>query len=218
MLKNDDWRLQIDFVAENAADALRDRLDAEELEHDLSEAFKDRVIVSRNDACLFLYAGEREQAERAQALVEKLAREDEEEIEIDFRRWHPLSELWEPADKPMPDEADEERAERQVAIEREMKETEERGGHPLFEVRIDLPSREEAERFADQLRAKGLPVVHRWKFLLIGAIDEDHARELADRIRTEAPPGSQVVAQGTLQSTYAEIRKPFAFLGGLISP
>jgi hypothetical protein len=217
MLKNDDWRLQIDFVAENAVDALGDRLDAEELEHDLSEAFRDRVIVSRNGTCLFLYAGDREQAERARALIEKLAREDEEEIEIDFRRWHPLSETWEPADKPMPDEPDEERAERQIAIERELKETEERG-YPLFEVRIDLPTREEAERFADQLRAEGLPVVHRWKFLLVGAVDEDHARELADRIRSEAPDGSQVVAQGTFQSTYAEVRKPFAFLGGLLGP
>jgi len=45
---NDDWRLQIDFVEENFADALHDRLDAEELEHDLGRAFADRVIVSRN--------------------------------------------------------------------------------------------------------------------------------------------------------------------------
>lgn len=217
MLENDDWRLQVDFVAENAADGLQDELDAEELEHDLSEAFQDRVIVSRNETCLFLYAGDREQAERAQVLVEKLAREDEEEIRIDFRRWHPLSEIWEAADKPMPDEPDEERAERQVAIERELKETEERG-YPLFEVRVDLPSRGEAERFADQLRVEGLPVAHRWKYLLVGAIDEDHARELADRIRTEAPPGSHIVAQGTLQSTYAQVRKPFAFLGGLLGP
>jgi hypothetical protein len=217
MLQNDDWRLQVDFVAENAADALQDQLDAEELEHDLSEAFEDRVIVSRNETTIFLYAGDRDQAERARALVEKLAREDEEEITLDFRRWHPLSEIWEPADKPMPDEPDEERAERQVAIEREMKETAERG-YPLFEVRVDLPSREEAKRFAEQLRAGGLPVTRRWKYLLVGAIDEDHARELAERIRTEAPAGSQVIAQGTLQSTYTQVRKPFAFLGGLLGP
>jgi hypothetical protein len=217
MLKNDDWRLQVDFVAEGAADALQDLLDAEELEHDLSKAFQDRVIVSRNETTLFLYAGDQGQAEKAQALVERLAREDEEEIKIDFRRWHPLSETWEPADKPMPDEPDEERAERQVAIEREMKETEERG-YPLFEVRVDLPSRGEAKRFADQLRADGLQVVRRWKYLLVGAIDEDHARELAAQIRSEAPAGSEVVAQGTLQSTYAEVRKPFAFLGGLLGP
>jgi hypothetical protein len=214
---NDDWRLQIDFRDDGIADALQDRLDAEELEHDLSEAFRDRVVVSNNGTRLFLYAGDREQAERAQVLVEKLAQEDEEEIEIDFRRWHPISEAWEPADKPMPDDSEQERAERQVAIARELKETEERG-YPLFEVRIDLPSREEAERFADQLRAEGLPVVHRWKFLLVGAVDEEHARELARRIRDEAPPGSEVVAQGTLKSAYAQVYKPFAFLGGLAGP
>jgi hypothetical protein len=207
--RNDDWRLQIDFVAESAADALQDQLDAEELEHDLSEAFQDRVIVSRNETTIFLYAGDKNQAESARALVEKLTREDEEEITIDFRRWHPLSEIWEPADKPMPDEPAEERAERQVAIEREMKETEERG-YPLFEVRVDLPSRGEAMQFAEQLRAEGLPVVRRWKFLLVGVIDEDHARELADRIRAEAPPGSQTVAQGTWQSAYGKVFGPFA--------
>lgn len=206
---NDDWRLQIDFVAEGAADALQDQLDAEELEHDLSEAFQDRVIVSRNETTIFLYAGDKNQAERARALVEKLAKENEEEITIDFRRWHPLSEIWEPAEKPIPDEPDEEWAERQVAIKRELKETEERG-YPLFEVRVDLPSRGEAKRFADQLRADGLQVVRRWKYLLVGAIDEDHASELADRIRTEAPAGSRVMAQGTWQGAYAQVFGPFA--------
>jgi hypothetical protein len=217
MRMSDDWRLQVDFRDDGMVDALQDRLDAEELEHDLSEAFQDRVIVSRNDTTIFLYTGDRDQAERARALVEKLAREGEEEIEIDFRRWHPIAEDWKPADEPLPDEPDEEQAERQEAIQREMKETEERG-QPEFEVRIDVPSREEAKRFAEQLRAEGLSVVHRWKFLLVGAVDEEHARELANRIRTEAPAGSQVIAQGTLQSTYAQVRRPFAFLGGLLGP
>jgi hypothetical protein len=213
-MTNDDWRLQIDFRDDGVVDAQLDLLDAEELEHDLSEAFRDRVIVSRNDTRLFLYAGDREQAERARALVERLAQEDEEEIEIDFRRWHPIAEDWKPADEPMPDDPAEERAERREAIERELKETEERG-YPEFEVRVDLPSREEAEDFAEKLRAEGLPVVHRWRYVLVGCIDEEHARELAEQIRTEAPSGSKAVAQGAWRATYAQIRKPFAFLGGL---
>jgi hypothetical protein len=214
MPMNDDWRLQVDFRDDGALDAMQDLLDAQELEHDLSEAFRDRVIVSRNDARLFLYAGDREQAERAQALVERLAEEDEEEITIDFRRWHPVAEEWLPAEVPMPDTPAEERAERQIAIERELKETEERG-YPEFEVRIDLPSRAEAGRFAERLRAEGLPVVHRWKFVLAGAIDEEHAKELAERIRGEAPPGSKVVAQGSWAGAYDKVNGPFAFLGGL---
>ncbi|HEX5592200.1 MAG TPA: hypothetical protein VFX35_02495 [Solirubrobacterales bacterium] len=212
---NDDWRLQIDFVDEGPLDALQDRLDAEELEHDLSEAFHDRVIVSNNGTTIFLYAGDREQAEKAQALVERLTAEDDEEVTIDFRRWHPIAEEWRPADEPLPDEPDEEKAERQVAIQRELKETEERG-YPEFEVRVNLPSHHEAERFADRLRAEGLPVVQRWKYVLIGAIDEEHAKELAEHIRNEAPVGSEVAAEGTWAAAYAERpRNPFSFLGGL---
>lgn len=211
---NDDWRLQIDFRDDGPLDALQDRLDAEDLEHDLSEAFQDRVIVSNNGTTLFLYAGDREQAERARALVERLCEEDEEEVTIDFRRWHPIAEDWKPADEPMPDHPAEERAERQEAIERELKETEERG-YPEFEVRIDLQSRDEAKRFAERLRREDLPVVRRWKFVLVGAIDEEHARELAERLRLEAPPGSKTVAQGSWPGTYDKVHRPFAFLGGL---
>jgi hypothetical protein len=212
---NDDWRLQIDFVEEGPLDALQDRLDAEELEHDLSDAFHDRVIVSNNGTTIFLYAGDREQAEKAQALVERLTDEGGEEVMVDFRRWHPIAEEWRSADEPLPDEPDEEKAERQVAIARELKETEERG-YPEFEVRVDLPSRHEAERFAERLRAEGLPVVHRWKYVLIAAIDEEHAKELSGRISNEAPAGSEVAAQGTWATAYAERpRNPFSFLGGL---
>ncbi len=86
---NDDWRLQVDFRDDGVLDALHDRLDAEELEHDLSNAFHDRVIVSRDGTTIFLYAGDRKQAEKARDLVVRLAAEDGEEVEIDFRRWHP---------------------------------------------------------------------------------------------------------------------------------
>ena len=206
---NDDWRLQVDLREDGVLDTLQDRLDAKDLEHDLSEAFQDRVIVSNNGTTLFLYAGDREQADRARALVERLCEEDEEEVSIDFRRWHPIAEDWKPADQPLPDEPDEERAERQEAIARELREAEERG-FSEFEVRIDLPSREEAERFAEHLRGNGLPVVHRWKYLLVGAVDEEHARELAEQIRSEAPSGSRIIAQGTWRSAYATTFGPFA--------
>ncbi|HET7120380.1 MAG TPA: hypothetical protein VFI17_03895 [Solirubrobacterales bacterium] len=212
---NDDWRLQIDFVDEGPKDHLLDRLDAEDLEHDLSDAFRDRVIVSRDGTTVFLYAGDREQAEKARALVERLMREDDEEVEVDLRRWHPIAEEWRSADEELPGEPEEERAERQAAIARELKEAEERG-YPEFEVRVDLASRAEAKRFAEQLRAEGLPAVHRWRYLLVGAVDEEEAEKLADRIRSEAPAGSTVKAEGTWQAAYSERpHSPFSFLGGL---
>lgn len=71
-------------------------------------------------------------------------------------------------------------------------------------------------RFSEQLRQEGLPAVHRWKFLLVGATDEDMAKELAERIREEAPARSRVNVEGTWAAAYAERPpNPFAVLGGL---
>jgi hypothetical protein len=212
---NDDWRLQIDFVAEGRADALHDRLDAEELEHDLSEAFHDRVIVSNNGTTIFLYAGDREQAEKAQKLVERLTREEEEEVEIDFRRWHPEAEEWRPADEPLPAGAEAAAAEHAVRVARERHESEE-SGYPEYEVRVDLPSHGEAKDLVERLSAEGLRSVHRWKYVLLGTADEDSANELAERIRSEVPPGSRVAVEGTWREAYDErSHSPFSFLGGL---
>lgn len=212
---NDDWRLQVDFRDDGALDALRDRLDARDLDHDLSEAFHDRMIVSRNGTTIFLYAGDRGQAEKARALVERLTEAEGEEVDVEFTRWHPLAEEWRPAEDPLPEDAEAKATEHASLIARERKEAEETG-NAEYEVRIDLPSRHEAERLSDQLRAEGLPTVHRWKFVLVGVADEDSAKLLAERIRNEAPQGSKVAVEGTWREAYEEWpRNPFAFLGGL---
>jgi hypothetical protein len=211
---NDDWRVQVDFVEEGPADALSDRLEARELEHDLSRAFHDRVIVSRNGTTIFLYAGDKEQAEKARDLVERLTKEDGEEVEMSFTRWHPEAEEWRPADEPLPADATARAAEHAARTDHERRESE-ASGHPEYEVRADLTSHREAERFAEQLRSEGLPTVHRWKYLIVGAADEDSANQLAERIRSEAPPGTKVAAEGTWREAYAEWPHPFAFLGGI---
>jgi hypothetical protein len=82
-------------------------------------------------------------------------------------------------------------------------------------VQVELPSRDEADRFAERLRSEGLPTVHRAHYVLVGAADEDSARELADRVRSEAPAGSQVAVQGTFKEIADDLPNPFAFLGGL---
>lgn len=212
---NDDWRLQIDVGEEGHARTLTERLDAQELEHDLSEAFHDRVVVSRDGAQVFLYAGTREQAERARDVVEAEARQHDWPLDVDFRHWHPTAEEWEDPDKPLPENDAAKLAEHEALIAREREEAA-RTGHPEFEVRVDLPSRHDAVRFSEQLRQEGLPAVHRWKFLLVGATDEDMAKALAERIRNEAPPGSRVNVEGTWAAAYAERPpSPFAVLGGL---
>ncbi|HET7416581.1 MAG TPA: SPOR domain-containing protein [Solirubrobacterales bacterium] len=212
---NDDWRLRIDFRDDGVADALQDRLDARDLEHDLSQAFHDRVIVSRGETTIFLYAGDREQAERARALVERYATENDEDLEVEFTRWHPLALDWEPADEPLPADAEARAREHQERVADERRESEEQG-YPMYEVRIDLPSRDEAEALADRLRAEGVPTVHRWKYVLIGAADEEAARELEEQVRGELPAGSQVRVEATWPEMMDHLPpNPFSFMGGL---
>jgi hypothetical protein len=48
---------------------------------------------------------------------------------------------------------------------------------------------------ADKLRSEGRAVVRRWKFLVVGANNEDEARELAEQIGRDAPPDATVRAE-----------------------
>jgi hypothetical protein len=211
---NDDWRLQIDFRDDGVVDALIDRLDARELADDLSAAFHDRVIVTRDGTTVFLYAGDREQAEGARALVEDFAQREKEELAVDFRRWHPEAQDWRPADEPLAEDAAARAAEHHARIARERAEVEKQG-YPEYEVRVDLPSRREAEKWADRLREEGLPTVHRWRFVLVGATDEDSANALAERIRAEAPAMAKVAVEGTWSEAYDEMPHPITIFGGL---
>ncbi len=212
---NDDWRLEINPDEQGHARALTDLLEARELEHDLSTEFHDRVIVSRDGGQVFLYAGSREQVEAARELISTIATKQGWTIELELKRWHPGAEEWEEPDAPQPDGEEARQAEHEALIATERSQAE-ASGHPEFDVRVDLPSRHEALRFADQLRGEGLPVVHRWKYLLVGVTDEDAAKALAERIRGEAPAEARVSAEGSWQAAYAERPpNPFAVLGGL---
>ncbi|HEX5526170.1 MAG TPA: hypothetical protein VFX44_03095 [Solirubrobacterales bacterium] len=211
---NDDWRVQIDFREEGHAKALPDRVEAVEVEHDLKRAYEDRVIVSRNGSRVFLYAGDREQAEQAQVLIEGLAQEHGWQVDCELRHWHQIAEEWESPDEPLPENEAAKRAEREELMARERQETAERG-YPEFEALAELPSHQDAGQLAERLEAEGLPCVHRWKYVAVGATDEDNAKAIADRIRLEVPTGSQVTVQGTPQAAYADLPHPFAFLGGL---
>ncbi len=73
---------------------------------------------------------------------------------------------------------------------------------------------DETRALANRLEEEGIPVIARWKFLIVGAESEDAAHELADRLRQEAPSGAklQVEASGEI---VGEVMNPFAIFGGL---
>jgi hypothetical protein len=212
---NDDWRLRIDLRETGLAHRLSGLLTAEELEHDLERSFHDRVVVSVDGPEVFLYAGTLPQAERAEELIRRLAEQHSWDLEIELSHWHPTAELWEPAEVRDPDTAADREYEREGRVARERRDSAERG-YPEFEVRVQCASRAQAGELADTLDHEGIPSLHRWSYLLIGATDEDSAQALAERLRAEAPAGTTVTVERNQRAIYDELpRSPFSVLGGL---
>ena len=212
---NDDWRLRIDLHEHSFAHQLSEALDAVEIEHQLERSFHDRVVVSVDGSEVFCYAGTRAQAEAAAQLIRQLIADHGWEADIELAHWHPVAEQWAPPDEPLPDsetDAARERAERIAAERAESAEQ----GYPEFEVRIQCGSRAQAGELSDKLEQEGIPNVHRWSYVLVGATDEQSAQQLAERLRIEVPAGTQITVELN-QLAIWENRpgNPFAVLGGL---
>jgi hypothetical protein len=194
---------------------LSGRLEGSQLEHDLDTSFHDRVIVSVDGPEVFCYTGTREQAERAAQVIRSVAAEQTWHVDFELKRWHPIAEEWRDPDEALPaDDA------QRGAEHAEMVDQEHRGevaqGHPDYEVRVHCHSHRDTVELADKLEQEGLRCVRRWRYLLLGATDEDDAKVLAERMRAEAPPGSVVTYEGNLLEVYEEgPQNPFAVLGGL---
>jgi hypothetical protein len=213
---NDDWRLSIELEEHGLAHGVTEDLAAGELDHDLEESFGDRVIVTHEGPHLFLYTSTREQAGEAEKAIRSLAEKNGWNIaNAILQHWHPTELEWEDPDKALPETEAERESEHEALIEEEREEAAEHG-YPEWEVRVDTPSHRDAVELSKRLDAEGLQNVRRWKYLVVGAVDEDSAQTLAERLRAEAPAGSDVKVEGTYQAARHEApANPFAIFGGL---
>ena len=217
---SEDWRLRLELADDGQARQLAEQLAAFDSEHDLSGGFHNRVVVSRDGAELFCYADTREQAAATQRAIASIASDSGWQLTPELRHWHPVAEEWEDPDRPLPGSDVEHAAERAEAMRAEDQESQQQG-FPDFEVRVRCPSRHDAEQLAARLQAEGIPTVHRWEFVVLGAADEDAAKALAERVRAEAPPGSTVVAEASVADVASDsplatpFNNPFAVFGGL---
>ena len=218
---SDDWRLRVSLAEETQARDLAERLARFASQHELSSWFSKRVVVSRDDSEVFCYADTREQADAAERAIRSLAGEHGWQLSTELRRWHSAAEEWEDPDEPLPQSAAQLAGEHSELVEHEREESLAQG-FPDFEVRVRCATREEAAQLAQRLRDEGIPNVHRWRFVVVGAADEDSANALAERIRREAPPRSEVSAEASVQEITAEApeistpyNNPFAVFGGL---
>jgi hypothetical protein len=213
---DDDWRLQIDLDDPGIGGEVADQLRSAELDHDLALDVDRRVIVSHEGARIFLYAGDREQLDRARPAIEKFLDAKGWEAKLDLRHWHEVAEDWEDPDAAEPAGAAEKAAEHERLMKTEDEEVAAHHGRAEFEVRVEFPSHHEAREFAAKLKEEGLEPVRRWRYMVVGAADEDAAQALADRIRAEAPADAKVSAEGSLAAAWAERPvNPLFWLGGL---
>jgi hypothetical protein len=188
----DEWRVEVDLDDEQQGFKLGERLQSLDLDDEARKRLGDRVIITRDGPKMFLYAQTQEQAREAERVAKNLVLESEAlSAEIALTRWHPDADEWLDVSIPMPQTEAERAAERErheVAAESEARP---RWAYQ-WEVRIDLPSVRDTLDLASKLADEGLDVRRHWKYLLVGAPSEEHATELAERLRGKAPEGSEV--------------------------
>jgi predicted GNAT family acetyltransferase len=211
----DDWRLTVDLDDEGDGTQLVEWLAALRVERDERARLGDRVIVSRDGSCVFLYADAEETVRQAETVVRTELSGRGLGARLALERWHPAEQEWKDVSVPLPRTDEELAAERARRQEREAEHSRETG-HAEWEVRVELPSREETVRLAERLDAEGVPVVRRSTFLLAGAANEDDAIALAERLQPELPVGARVEVEpggGMVWEVMPE--NPFAVFGGL---
>jgi hypothetical protein len=192
---NDDWRIRID-LEEGRAETTLERLgldlsfEARKLAEDLEGR---RLVVSRDDETLFVYAGSRAEAEQARDIIDAELRETGAEGRVgSIEHWLAEEDRWD-------DEAPQEfKAEQEVLKE----------GLSPWEVRLEADTPEAAETLAGQLATDGYSVVRRYRYVLVGADSEEAARELAKKLHGEVEASGELVYETLPQN-------PFVIFGGL---
>jgi hypothetical protein len=202
----DDWRVTITLVEEEHANRVLEALREREVRQELRDELGSRVAVSSDGPNVFLYADTRRAAEAGERALQEVVAEHHFTGTPKLERWHQVEERWE--DPSIELSSGEEHRRHEVDETRESLDT----GIAQWEVRVELPSSNDAEALAEQLEGEGYSVVRRSAYLLVGANDEDDATALAQRLeshgKVHVEPGSGVAWQ-------LMPGNPFAVFGGL---
>ena len=194
MADSNDWRVTISLTDPAQLEQARQSFSAHEVEEDVRRQLGRSVAIGAGDSQVFLYAGTENAARDAVRVARDVLTQEGIEAQFALDRWHPIEEQWESPDVAMPRTEAERQAEHQRLEDAETAESLATGS-AQWEARVEFPSHHEAVELASKLRGEGRTVVRRWRFLVVGANNEDDARELAEQIRREAPPDATVRAE-----------------------
>ena len=206
----DDWRVTATLHEESLVERLLDRLHRQEVGDEVVERLGRRVAVSTGPSHVFLYADSESAARESERILRELCAAHDLDAEVAVHRWHPVEERWEDAAVPLPQAGAEQEAENERLQQDEAEESQ-RMKLAEWEVRVELDSHHEAAALADKLDAEGMAPVRRWKYVVVGANNEEEARALAERLRGEAPAGSTInveagpgmIVEGTAGTRFA---------------
>jgi len=209
---SDDWRVHAELEDEIGAGHLLKGMAEREIARDVRAGLGARLPVTAEEHDVFVYTGDRAQAETAAAAVAEVLDQHRLAGTVTIACWHPVEGAWKDPDEPLPETSEQHAAELAAREAREELESAERG--PQWEVRIDFESHEEAVRAAERLEAEGLTPLRRWKHVFISVASEDDANELADRLRGEQIGAERIIVEGTAADAWRATH-PYAVLGGL---
>jgi hypothetical protein len=205
----EDFRVEVELDDEAHGYPLRERLRALNLDDEARERLGRSIVVTRDGSRLFAYTATEEQAREAERVIAELMRDEELTADIRITRWHPVAEEWRDASLPLPSTVADEQRE---YAERETVESLEARAEGEFDWRVvaELPSRNAAGDLEGRLSDEGLPARRRWRYVLVGAVTEERAEELAERLRGELDESAEVWIQAEIGDVVAG---PFQFIG-----
>jgi hypothetical protein len=190
-----DWRVSVRLHAGQQVSNAVTHVSSHRVEEEVHRRLGGRVVVGTDGGNeLFLYTHTRDAAATAQQSVRDLLASHGMSADYAVERWHPVAEEWEPADVPLPSTPAAVQAEHKELDAEETSESVS-SGVALFEVRVQLPLHRESVALAARLASEGYSVVRRWRFLVVGANNEDQAAEFAAAIRQEAPAGAVITTE-----------------------
>ena len=187
----DDWRVTVTFRDEADVEQAVQSVREHEVEDDVRSRLGHRVAMSVDGPTVFLYAGTEDTAREAERVVREVLAGHQLSAEFSLDRWHPLEEDWEDASVPMPDTAEQRASEHRRLMDAETQQSL-AAGQAGWEVRVELPSHHQAVELAERLQAEGRPVIRRWKYLVVGANNEDDASAFAEEIGQEVSARASV--------------------------
>lgn len=224
-MAQDDWRVTVTLPAEEHSGRLVASLAEAQVEKDARQTLGDRVVVGGGEdpGVVFLYTGTSEAAREAEKVVHGIVAEHGLDAEYEIHRWHPVEERWEPECAAPPATEAQHQVEHEHLEEDEAEKSKELG-EALSEVRIEFDSHRDAVEMADRIESEAddllagytISVVRHWRYLLIGADNEDQAHEIAEQIRGQLPAGAELKVEPSGALVWQAMRpSPFAVLGGL---